>query len=115
MGLAGPLGGRNTVVIQLDINVDATGPLHGSISNVHRMLRDRDTGQILGEVVNSGPFPYFGNTPCRVYDPLLLYGHENLTSVAGFRANDPASGCAFDSLHGYGVVLDLNWDDQRKM
>jgi hypothetical protein len=24
--------------------------------------------------------------------------------------NDPASGCAFDPLHGYGIVLDLSWD-----
>ena len=151
------------MVIQLDINVDATGPLHGSITNVHRMLRDRGTGQILGDVTNSGSFPYFGNTPCRVYDPLLLYGHENLSSVPLFRGNDPlgfqrrpailsvdvtivdtsggtwtisksvawellaaptprapvnttvrqndpASGCAFDSAHGYGLVLDLSWD-----
>jgi hypothetical protein len=164
VGLAGPVGGRDTVVVQLDINVDATGALHGSISKVHRMLRDRDTGQILGDVIDSGPFLYFGNTPCRVYDPLLLYGHENLTSARpsfrpndplGFqrrpailsvdvtivdtsggtwtisksvawelvpaptprspvnttvRQNDPASGCAFDSIHGYGLVLDLSWD-----
>ena len=164
VGLAGPVGGRDTVVIQLDINVDAAGALHGSITKVHRMLRDRDTGQILGDVINSGPFLYTGNTPCRSYDPLLLYGHENLTdAVLSFRANDPlgfqrrpailsvdvtivdtsggtwtisksvawelaraptprspvnttvrqndpASGCAFDSSHGYGLVLDLAWD-----
>jgi hypothetical protein len=165
VGLAGPVGGRDTVVIQLDINVDATGALHGSITKVHRTLRDRDTGQILGDVTDSGPFSYTGNTPCRVYDPLLLYGHENLTDAVfsssrandplGFqrrpailtvdvtivdtsrgtwtisksvawdlvpaptprapvnttvRQNDPASGCAFDPIHGYGVVLDLSWD-----
>jgi hypothetical protein len=165
VGLAGPVGGRDTVVIQLDVNVDATGALHGSITKVHRMLRDRDTGQILGDVINSGSFSYPGNTPCRVYDPLLLYGHENLTGAVfstfrpndplGFqrrpailtvdvtivdtsggtwnisksvawellpaptlrspvnttvRQNDPASGCAFDSIHGYGLVLDLSWD-----
>ena len=81
VGLAGPVGGRDTVVIQLDINVDATGALHGSITKVHRMLRDRDTGQILADVISSGPFPYTGNTPCRSYDPLLLYGHENLTDA----------------------------------
>ena len=152
-------------MIQLDINVDATGALHGSITKVHRTLRDRDTGQILGDVIDSGPFSYSGNTPCRVYDPLLLYGHENLTEAhfsssrwndpLGFqrggailsvdvtivdtsggtwtisksvawqlvppptpltpvnttvRQNDPTSGCAFDSVHGYGVVLDLSWD-----
>jgi hypothetical protein len=127
------------------------------------ILRDRDTGQILGDVANSGPFPYFGNTPCRVYDPLLLYGRENLADVVSFRANDPlgfqrrpailsvdvtivdtaggmwtisksvpwelvppptprapvntivrqndpATGCAFDAIHGYGIVLDLSWD-----
>ena len=151
-------------MFQLDINVDATGALHGSITKVHRMLRDRDTGQTLADVLDSGSFPYFGNTPCRVYDPLLLYGHENLTGAhsSSFRAqdplgfqrrpailsvdvtivdtsggtwtisksvaweplpaptprapvnttvrqNDPASGCAFDSIHGYGVVLDLSW------
>jgi hypothetical protein len=128
------------------------------------MLRDRDTGQILGDVIDSGPFSYTGNTPCRSYDPLLLYGHENLTyAVLSFRPNlslgfqrrpailsvdvtivdtsggtwtisksvawellptptprapvnttvrqnDPTSGCAFDSIHGYGLVLDLSWD-----
>src|SRR3984893_11062261 len=79
VGLAGPVGGRDTVVVQLDMNVDATGALHGSITKVHRTLRGRDTGQILGDVIDSGPFSYSGNTPCRVYDPLLLYGHENLT------------------------------------
>jgi hypothetical protein len=165
VGLAGPVGGRDTVVIQLDIIVDATGALHGSITKVHRTLRDRDTGQILGDVIDSGPFSYSGNTPCRVYDPLLLYGHENLTEAhfsssrwndpLGFqrrpailtvdvtivdtsggtwtisksvawellpaptprapvnttvRQNDSASGCAFDSIHGYGVVLDVSWD-----
>jgi hypothetical protein len=165
VGLAGPVGGRDTVVIQLDINVDATGALHGSITKVHRVLRDRDTGQILGDVIDSGPFTYPGNTPCRVYDPLLLYGHENLTDAVfsssrpndrlGFqrrpailtvdvtvvdtaagvwtisksvvwellpaptpraqmnttvRQNDPASGCTFDSVHGYGLVLDFAWD-----
>ena len=152
-------------MIQLDINVDATGALHGSITKVHRMLRDRDTGQTLADVLDSGSFPYFGNTPCRVYDPLLLYGHENLTGAhsSSFRAqdplgfqrrpailsvdvtivdtsggtwtisksvawellpaptprapvntrvrqNDPASGCSFDPIHGYGIVLDLAWD-----
>jgi hypothetical protein len=161
----GPVGDRNTVVIQLDINVDATGELRGSITNVHRMLRDRDTGQILAEAVDAGSFPYFGGTPCRVFDPLLLYGQENLSQAhspsfrandpLGFqrrsailsvdvtivdtsggrwtvsksvpwellpaptprspvnttvRQNDPASGCAFDSIHGYGLVLDLSWD-----
>ena len=163
VGLAGPVGGRDTVVIQQDINVDATGALHGSITSVHRVLRDRETGQILGDVVDSRSFLYFGNTPCRAYDPLLLYGHENLTSVPLFRGNDPlgfqqrpailsvdvaivdtagrtwnisrsvawellpaptprtpvnttvrqndpASGCAFDAIHGYGIVLDLSWD-----
>jgi len=128
------------------------------------MLRDRDTGQILGDVIDSGPFLYAGNTPCRETDPLLVYGHENLTNaILSFRAynplgfqrrpailsvdvtivdtsgaiwnisksvawelvpapaprspvnttvrqNDPASGCGFDSIHGYGLVLDLNWD-----
>jgi hypothetical protein len=150
-------------VIELDINVDATGALHGSITKVHRVLRDRDTGQILGDGVDSGSFPYFGNTPCRVYDPLLLYGHENLSNVVSFRANDPlgfqrrpailtvdvtivdtaggtwtvsksvawellpapmprapvnttvrqndpASGCKFDPVHGWGIALDLAWD-----
>ena len=146
------------------MNVGATGALHGSITRVHRTLRDRDTGQILGDVIDSGSFLYTGNTPCRSYDPLLSYGHENLTdAVLSFRANlplgfqrrpailtvdvtivdtsggtwtisrsvtwevvpaptprspvnttvrqnDPASGCAFDSIHGYGVVLDLSWD-----
>src|SRR5439155_12894518 len=91
VGLAGPVGGRDTVVIQLDINVDATGALHGSITKVHRMLRDRDTGQTLADVLDSGSFPYFGNTPCRVYDPLLLHGHNNLTGAhsSSFRAQDP--------------------------
>ena len=152
------------MVIQLGINVDATGALHGSITKVHRMLRDRGTGQILGDVIDPGPFPYIGNTPCRSYDPLLLYGHENLADAfSSFRANDPlgferrrailsvdvtivdtsggtwtisksvawellpaptprapvnttvrqndaASGCAFDSIHGYGLALDLDWD-----
>ena len=163
VGLSGPVGGRDTVVIQLDINVDAIGALRGSITNVHRVLRDRDTGQTLGDVTDSGSFVYFGNTPCRVYDPFLLYGHENLTGVVSFRANDPlgfqrrpailsvdvtivdtaggtwtisksvawqlapaptprspvntivrqndpASGCKFDDIHGYGLVLDLAWD-----
>lgn len=151
-------------MVQLDMNVDATGALRGSITKVHRTLRDRDAGHILGDVIESGPFSYIGNTPCRVYDPLLLYGHENLTNVPlsfrasdplGFqrgpailsmdvtivdtsggtwtisksvawellpaptprapvnttvRQNDPASGCAFDPIHGYGVLLDLSWD-----
>lgn len=26
------------------------------------------------------------------------------------RQNDPQSGCAFDPVHGYGLVLDLSWD-----
>jgi len=26
------------------------------------------------------------------------------------RQNDPASGCAFDAVHGYGLLLDLRWD-----
>jgi hypothetical protein len=163
VGLAGPVGGRDTVVIQLGINVDATGALHGGITRVHRTLRDRDGGQILGDVIDPGPFLYFGGTPCRVFDPLLLYGHENLADVVLFRANDPlgfqrrpailgvdvtivdtaggtwtvsrtvpwelvpaptprapvnttvrqndpASGCTFDAVHGYGIVLDLSWD-----
>ena len=152
------------MVVQLDTNVDATGALHGSITRVHRTLRDRETGQVLGDVIDSGPFSYVGNTPCRVYDPLLLYGHENLTNVplSSFRAsntlgfqrrpailstdvtivdtagrewtisksvawellpaptplapvnttvrqNDSASGCAFDPVHGYGLVLDFSW------
>jgi hypothetical protein len=165
VGLAGPVGDRNTVVIQLHINVDATGALHGSITKVHRTLRDRDSGQILGDVIDSGSFAYPGNTPCRVYDPLLLYGHEDLTNAVSstFRPNDPlgfqrrpailsvevtimdtsggtwitsksvawelmpaptlrapvntivrqndqSSGCPFDAVHGYGLVLDLAWD-----
>src|SRR4029453_11922603 len=69
--------------IRLDVNVDATGPLHGTITKVHRVLRDRETGQVLGDVIDPGPFMYFGNTPCRVYDPLLLYGHVNLSSADG--------------------------------
>lgn len=69
VGLVGPIGDRNQVVFRLGINVDATGALHGSITQVHRVLRDRDTGQVLGDVIDSGPFLYFGNTPCRSYDP----------------------------------------------
>ncbi len=88
-GARRPVDGRNTVVIQLDISVDTTGALHGSITRVHRVRRERDTGRILGDLVDSGGFSYFGNTPCRVYDPLLLYGHENLTNVVSLRANDP--------------------------
>ena len=60
VGLAGPVGGRDTVVFQLDINVDATGALHGSITKVHRTLRDRDSSQILGDVTDSGSFSYSG-------------------------------------------------------
>jgi hypothetical protein len=153
-------------VIQLDMNVDATGALHGSITRLRRTLRDRATGQVLGDVTDSGPFLYTGGTPCRVFDPLLLYGRVNLSNAfssssfrpsdaLGFqrrpailtvevtiadtargawtisksvpwelmpvptprspvhtivRQNDPSSGCAFDSIHGYGLVLDLSWD-----
>jgi hypothetical protein len=167
VGLVGPVGDRNTVVIQLDMNVDATSALHGSITRVRRTLRDRATGQILGDVTDSGPFLYTGGTPCRVFDPLLLYGRVNLSNAfsssssfrpsdaLGFqrrpatltmevtiidtargtwtvsnsvnwdvvpvptprsplntivRQNDPASGCAFDPIHGYGLVFDLSWD-----
>jgi hypothetical protein len=165
VGLAGPVGDRNTIVIQTDINVDATGGLFGSITKVHRVLRDRDSGQILGETTDSGPFLATGSTPCRSFDPLLLYGHANLSNIftssfrrndpLGFqrrpatltmdvtvvdtaggtwtvsksvpwvllpaptprspvnitiRQNDPATDCAFDSVHGYGLVLDTDWD-----
>src|SRR5215217_1462014 len=91
IGLAGPVGGRDTVVADVDIHVDATGALRGSITQLHRVLRDRDTGQILGDVIDSGQFTYSGNTPCRGYDPLLLYGHENLSQVrqSSFHPHDP--------------------------
>ena len=164
VGLAGPVGDRNTIVIQLDINVDATGALFGSITRVHRVLRERDSGRVLGEVTDSGPFLGSGGTPCRTFDPLLLYGHQNLsTGFTQFRANDPlgfqrrpsnlivdltivdtaggtwtvsksvvwdllqpptprtpvnitvrqndpGSGCTFDTVHGYGLMLDTDWD-----
>jgi hypothetical protein len=165
VGLAGPVGDRNTVVIQVDVNVDAAGALFGSITKVHRTLRDRETGQMLGQTDDLGPFLAFGNTPCRSFDPLLLFGHQNLTNTFGstFRPNDslgfqrrpaimtmdvtivdtagrswtvstsaawdllspptprsplnitlrqsdPASGCTFDAVHGYGLVMDVDWD-----
>jgi hypothetical protein len=161
VGLVGPFGDRNTVVVDIDIHVDKTGSLYGSITKVHRWLRDRDSGEILGERTDSGPFRERGGTPCRGYDPLLLYGGQNLstTGLAGdplgfkrrpamfsvdvtivdtaggtwtvsksvlwqlvpfptprspvrttVRQNDPESGCVFDSVHGYGTLLDFAWD-----
>jgi hypothetical protein len=153
-GLNGPLvpnGGH------YDMAVDATGAVFGSIKRIERVLRDRETGTLLGSKVEDGPFPVAGNTPCRVIDPLLAYGHQSffynddlgfvgrpatlrtdvtitdahgvtqtVTTSASWqllppptvtspvrtvvRQNDPASGCAFDPVHGYGVVVNVSWD-----
>jgi hypothetical protein len=129
----------------------------GSIKRIDRELRDRETGTLLGQKVDTGPFLAAGNTPCRGIDPLLAGGVQTLTfaddlgfagrpavermdvtiSDAHFvtstvtaissweylppptvrspvrtivRQNDPASGCTFDPVHGYGLIVNVTWD-----
>ena len=45
-------------------------------------------------------------TLCELLAKPLVRSPVNVT----VRQNDPASGCAFDPAHGYGIVLDLRWD-----
>jgi hypothetical protein len=139
------------------MDVRATGAVSGTIKRIEQVLRDRQSGVQFGAMVESGPFPGFGNTPMRSYDPLKTYGFqsfiyhrdlgfdgrsadlvttvsvEDSNGVTGtlddtmrwellasptpkapvnvtVRQNDPASGCAFDPVHGFGILLDLSWD-----
>src|SRR5260221_1725169 len=160
VGVARKSGGMDGTPVPNDgfwsTTVRATSQLHGSITRVEQTLRDRGTGDTLGQALDTGPFLANGNTPCRVFDPLLTagvqkfdYGRDlgfagresiletriTIRDVAGrewiatagsswqllpppiprspvrsvVRPNDPASGCAFDPVHGYGVLLDLGW------
>ena len=137
--------------------VRATTQIFGSVKEIHRVLRDRETGTMLSEKIYPGPFLAAGNTPCRGIDPLLAGGSQTfdfdddlgfvarsaieradvtitdahgVTSVATvsssweflpppsvtspvrtiIRQNDPASGCTFDPVHGYGLVVSLAWN-----
>lgn len=81
VGFSGPVGDRTMAPVHMDIRVDVTGQLYGSVTKVHRVLRDRDTNELLEEKTDSRAFLEIGNTPCRVYDPLLLYGHQSLQSA----------------------------------
>jgi len=153
-GMDGPVVPNNGV---WRMAVLATGQLHGSITQVERALRDRQSGALLGRRTDSGPFLENGGTPCRVFDPLLAYGNQRfaynddlgfmgrsailettitILDTAGrnwsvsqtsswellpppvprspvrtiVRQNDPESGCPFDPVHGYGLLLNLSWD-----
>jgi hypothetical protein len=155
--LNGPVVPNNGIY---EMRVQATGALHGSITRIERVLRDRQTGQVLGTRSDSGPFLAAGNTPCRNVDPFLLSGtdmfryNEDLgfvgrsailettvsirdtanamwTTAASSswellanptvkqpgrtNQNNPATGCPFDSVAGYGLVVELSWDPPRGM
>src|SRR5207302_10412417 len=71
--LDGPLVPDNAV---RNVIVQATAPVFGSIKRIDRVLRDRETGTLLGEKVDTGPFLAAGNTPCRNIDPLLAVGRQ---------------------------------------
>jgi hypothetical protein len=43
---------------------------------------------------------------CELFPKPVVLSPVNLT----IRQNDPRSGCAFDPVHGYGLLLDLAWD-----
>lgn len=45
-------------------------------------------------------------TSCQLFAKPVVRSPVNIT----VRQNDPGSGCTFDPVHGYGLVLDLRWD-----
>src|SRR5881275_2231134 len=61
-----------------EVTVRATGSVFGSVNRIDRVLRDRETGALLGEQAYIGPFFIAGGTPCRGVDPLLAYGVQKL-------------------------------------
>ena len=45
-------------------------------------------------------------TSCELFPKPVIRSPVNIS----VRQNDPAGGCTFDAVHGYGLVLDIRWD-----